>query len=66
MLDFKDQKYKKLEFITKERDLEVIINHKLNFSSHIVIQVKKAIKMIGLIRSSYTHLDITSVTFTIH
>ena len=59
MLDFKDQKYEKLEFITKERDLGVIIDHKLNFSSHIVIQVKKANKMISLVRSSYTHLDIT-------
>ena len=60
MLDFKDQKYEKLEFITKERDLGVIIDHKLNFSSHIVMQVKKANKVMGLIRRSYTHLDITS------
>ena len=33
---------------------------KLKFSSHIVTQVKKANKMMGLIRRSYTHLDITS------
>ena len=60
MLDFNNQKLKKLEFITKEKDLGVIIDCKLNFSSRIVTQVKKANKMMGLIRRSYTHLDITS------
>ena len=60
MLDFNDQKREKLEFITKEKDLGVIIDHKLNFSSHIVTQVKKANKMMGIIRRCYTHLDITS------
>ena len=40
-------------FIAKEEDLGVIIGHKLNFSNHI----KKANKMMGLIRRSYTHLD---------
>ena len=60
MLDFNDEKREKLEFITKEKDLGVIIDHKLNFSSHIVTQVKKANKMMGLIRRSYTHLDRTS------
>ena len=59
MLDFNDQTRKELEFITKEKDLGVIIDHKLNFSSHIVTQVRKANKMMGLIRRSYTHLDIT-------
>ena len=47
MLDFNDEKREKLEFITKEKDLGVIIDHKLNFSSHIVTQVKKANKMMG-------------------
>ena len=60
ILNYNDQKCKKLEFITEERDLGVIIDHKLNFSSHIVMQVKKANKVMGLIRRSYTHLDITS------
>ena len=60
MLDLIDQKRKMLEFITEEKDLGVIIDHKLNFSSHIVTQVKKANKMMGIIRRSYTHLDITS------
>ena len=58
MLYFNDQKRKKLEFITEEKDLGVTTDHKLNFLHHIIIQVKKANKMIGLIRRSYTHLDI--------
>ena len=33
MLDLNDQKCKMLEFITKEKNLGVIINNKLNFSS---------------------------------
>ena len=50
MLDFNDQNCKKLEFVTEEKDLGVTIDHKLNFSSHIVTQLKKANKMMGLIR----------------
>ena len=57
MLDLIDQKRKMLEFITEEKDLGVIIDHKLNFSSRVVTQVKKANKMMGLIRRSYTYLD---------
>ena len=60
MLDSNDQIRKILEFITEEKDLGVIINHKLNFSSHIITQVKKANKMMGSVRRSYTHLDRTS------
>ena len=63
MLDFNDQKRKKLEFITEEKDLGVITDHKLNFSSNIVIQVQKANKMMDLNRRSYTHLDITSFRY---
>ena len=66
MLDFNNQKRKKLEFTTEEKDFGVIIDRKLNFLSDIVTQVKKANKMMGLIRRSYTHLDITSfVTYSI-
>ena len=60
MLDFNNQKRKKLEFTTEEKDLGVIIDRKLNFLSDIVTQVKKANKMMGLIRRSYTYLDVTS------
>ena len=63
MLDLNDQKHKELEFINEGKDLGVIIDHELNFSSHIVTQVKKANKMMGLIRRSYTHLDIFCYLF---
>ena len=63
MLNFNDQKRKKLEFITEEKDLGVIIDRKLNFSSDIATQVKKANKMMGLIRRSYPYLDITSFRY---
>ena len=49
--------------MTEEKDFGVIIDHKLNFSSHIVTQVKKANKMMSLIRRSYTHIDITSFRY---
>ena len=61
MLAFKNQKHKKLDFITEGKDLRVKIDHKLNFSSHIVTQVKKVNKMMDLVRRSYTHLDRTSI-----
>ena len=60
MLDLNDQHGKMLEFKTEEKVLGVIIFYKLNFSRHIVTQIKKANKMMGLIRCSYTHLDRTS------
>ena len=63
MLDFNHQKRKKLEFIAEEKDLGVTIDHKLNFSSHVVTQVKTTNKMMDLIRRSYTHLDITSFRY---
>ena len=55
-----NQQRKMPEFITKEKNLRVIIDHKLNFSSHKVTQVKKANKIMGLIGRSYTHLERTS------
>ena len=60
MLDLNDQNGKMLEFKTEEKVLGVIIFYKFNFSRHIVTQIKKANKMMGLIRCSYTHLDRTS------
>ena len=60
MLDSIDKIRKMMEFITEGKYLKIIINHNLNFSSHIVTQVKKANKIMGLIRRSYTHLDRTS------
>ena len=57
MLDLNDQKSKILEFKNEEKGIGVIKDHILNFSSHIVSQVKKTNKIMGLIRRSYTHLD---------
>ena len=59
MLNLSDQKRKMLEFITEEKDLTAVIDYKLNFSSRIMTQVKKANRMTGLVRHSYTHLDRT-------
>ena len=43
-----------LNFIDEEKDLGVIVDSKLKFSSHIVNQVKKANKLMGLIRRSFS------------
>ena len=50
-----------LNFIDEEKDLGVIVDSKLEFSSHIVNQVKKANKLMGLIRRSYNFLDINQI-----
>ena len=57
MLDLNDQKRKMLGFITKEKDLVVIVDQKMNCSSHIFTQLKEVNKMMAIIRHSYTHLD---------
>ena len=57
MIDLYDQKCKVLDFVSEEKDLGIIIDNKLNFRSHISTQVKKANRMMGLIRRSFTYLD---------
>ena len=57
MRGLNDQKRKMLEFLTEEKDLGVITDHKLNFSSYTVTHANK---MMGLIRRCYTPLDRTS------
>ena len=52
-----------LKSIDEEKDLGVIIDSKLKFSSHIVNQVKKANRLMGLIRRSYIFLDIVSFMY---
>ena len=42
---------------TEEKDLGVIIDSKLTFESHIYSKIKKANRMAGLIRRSFTFLD---------
>ena len=57
MLDLSDDKHKELEFIEKEKNLGVVFDNNLKFSSHIINQVNKANRVMGLIRRSYTYLD---------
>ena len=52
-----------LKFIDEEKDLGVIVDSKLKFSSLIVNQVKKANRLMGLIRRSYNFLDIVSFKY---
>ena len=52
-----------LKFIDEEKDLGVIIDSKLKFSSHIVNQVKKTNRLLGLIRRSSNFLDIVSFKY---
>ena len=67
MLDLKDHKHKELEFIEKEKDLGVISDNNLKLSIHIINQVNKANRVMGLIRRSYTYLDKTpSVIYLMH
>jgi hypothetical protein len=47
----------RLEEVDVEKDLGVWIDDQLKLSTHIENQVKKANKIIGLIRRSFTHLD---------
>ena len=52
-----------LKFIDEEKDLGVIIDSKLKFSSHIVNQGNKANRLMGLTRRSYNFLDIVSFKY---
>ena len=58
MVNIDIDQMQELKLIGKEKDLGVIIDSKLKFSSHIVQQAKKANWLMGLIRRSYNFLDI--------
>ena len=53
MLDLNDHKHKQLEFNEKEQDFGVIFDNIFQYSSHIINQVNKADRLMGLIRRSY-------------
>ena len=57
----RDSKEIKLESTILEKDLGVNVDDKLKFDRHTEIQVNKANKMLGMIRRSYTYLDIDSM-----
>ena len=46
-----------LEASEVEKDLGVLVDNRLKFSGHILGQVNKANRLVGLIRRSYTYLD---------
>ena len=45
-----DHKHKELEYTEKEKDLGVIFDNDMKFSSHIMNQVNKANQLMGLTR----------------
>ena len=49
MLDLNDHKHKELEFIEKEKDLDVFFDNNLKFSNRIINQVNKANRLMELI-----------------
>ena len=58
MVNIDIDQMQELKLIDKEKDLGVIIDSKLKSLSHIVRQVKKANRLMGLIRRSNNFLDI--------
>jgi len=51
-----------LKVTTEERDLGVLLDSKLKFSSHITQTVKKANKMLAIIRRTFTYLDAATMS----
>ena len=49
-----------LQEVTEEKDLGVIVDEQLSFSTHIATKVNKANKMVGCIRHSFKHLTTRS------
>ena len=50
----------KLNYTDKEKDIGVIVDNKLNFEEHMNEKINKAHSIMGLIRSTFTHLDETT------
>ena len=44
-----------------EKDLGIIVDNQLTFAKHVDTQVKKANRLVGLIRRSFTYLDIETM-----
>ena len=47
-----------LKIVTSEKDLGILFKDDLSFDEHIAAKVKKDTSLVGLIRRSFTHLDI--------
>ena len=52
-----------IECVTSEKDIGIIIDRNLSFDKHITTTAKKANKIMGVIRRSYSHLDETNFKF---
>ena len=63
MLNIDIGQMQELQFIDEGKDLGVIIDSKLKFSSHIVNQLKKANRLMRLIQRSYNLLDMVSFKY---
>ena len=48
----------RLKIVKSEKDLGILCKDDLSFDEHIAAKVKKATSLVGLIRRSFTHLDI--------
>ena len=48
----------RLKIVTSEKDPGILFKDDLSFDEHIAAKVKKATSLVGLIRRSFTHLDI--------
>ena len=51
-----------LEETVVEKDLVVNIDNQLKYSQHTETKVNKANKLLGMIRRSYTYIDLESMT----
>ena len=50
-----------LEQVTEEKDLGIIIDNELKFHKHTAMAIKKANRILGLIKKSFVNLDTNSL-----
>ena len=53
-----DLNEKQLKTVAAEKDLGVIIDNKLSFEAHIADKIKKANALAGMLRRSFTYLNV--------
>ena len=53
--------YVELATSEEEKDLGIVVDNQLTFAKHVETQVKKANRLVGLIRRSFTYLDSESM-----
>ena len=50
-----------LDQVMEGKDLSVIIDHELKFHQQTAASVKEANRVLGLIKKSFSHLDVTTL-----